>query len=107
MRLDSVTQLSQWYRSHCDGDWEHDDRIALRTVDNPGWRLTVNLQGTYGSIPELTRIEVEHSAIDWYSCWLDGFRFEAAGGPENLPDMLNALCEWLATFDPNLSGRAS
>ena len=107
MRRDDAARLSKWYSSHCDGDWEHDERISVRTIDNPGWRLTVNLQGTYERIPEFARIEVEHSTRDWYICWLEESRFEAAGGPENLPDMLHALCEWLATFDPVLGERAS
>ena len=102
MKGDSVFRLGQWYQSHCDGDWEHDERLTIRTVDNPGWRVTVNLQGTFEVIPAMSRIDVNRGEHDWYTCWLDGSAFEAAGGPQNLPEMFDALVGWLATFDPSM-----
>ena len=33
-----------WYKTNCDGDWEHSYGITLQTLDNPGWHLTVDLQ---------------------------------------------------------------
>lgn len=29
--------LQKWYKSQCDGDWEHEYGIKIETVDNPGW----------------------------------------------------------------------
>jgi hypothetical protein len=29
-----------------DGDWEQDKGITLRTLDNPGWDLTISVSGT-------------------------------------------------------------
>ena len=38
--------LEAWYRKHCGGDWEHQHGVELGTLDNPGWRLAVDLEGT-------------------------------------------------------------
>jgi hypothetical protein len=40
---DPLNRLQSWYESHCDGDWEHDKRIRIGTLDNPGWRVYINL----------------------------------------------------------------
>ena len=34
------------YLSRCDGDWEHSFGVVVETLDNPGWRLLVDLEGT-------------------------------------------------------------
>jgi hypothetical protein len=46
MEKDDFLWLQKWYRTHCDGDWEHSRRIHLGTIDNPGWSVTLNLQDT-------------------------------------------------------------
>jgi hypothetical protein len=40
--------LLKWYKSHCNGDWEHGRGIHLDTIDNPGWSLSINLEDTEG-----------------------------------------------------------
>jgi hypothetical protein len=44
--LDDLAWLQGWYAEQCDGDWEHDESVSIGTLDNPGWRLRVNLAGT-------------------------------------------------------------
>ena len=38
--------LQLCYLSRCDGDWEHSFGVVVETLDNPGWRLLVDLEGT-------------------------------------------------------------
>lgn len=39
MKEDDFLWLQQWYQAHCNGNWEHDRRIHLGTLGNPGWSL--------------------------------------------------------------------
>ena len=41
-----LTWLQNWYYQYCDGDWEHNENINIHTIDNPGWRITIDLEGT-------------------------------------------------------------
>ena len=38
--------LQNWFKSQCDGDWEHEYGVKIETVDNPGWYVVINLTGT-------------------------------------------------------------
>ncbi|MBL0319091.1 MAG: hypothetical protein IPP74_07360 [Alphaproteobacteria bacterium] len=42
----SLNWLMSWYASHCNGDWEHENQIKISTLDNPGWRLQIDLVDT-------------------------------------------------------------
>jgi hypothetical protein len=89
--------LQRWYASHCDGVWEHDKRIEIRTFDNPGWRFSINLAGT-----ELARRafrEVKENYEDeseWLRCWVAEGQFQGAGGPLQLARarMLRIFLDW-------------
>ena len=35
--MDTIKRLEKWFFSHCDIDWEHDNRIEIYNLDNPGW----------------------------------------------------------------------
>jgi len=38
-----IEWLQDWYKSQCDGDWEHYYGIKIVTLDNPGWDVTVDI----------------------------------------------------------------
>ncbi len=40
MNTSSIDILDDFYRRHCNGDWEHDYGVKIETCDNPGWLLT-------------------------------------------------------------------
>jgi len=41
--MDLLTWLEEWYRCKCDGAWEHSHGVRLDTIDNPGWRVEVDI----------------------------------------------------------------
>jgi len=41
-----LTWLQAWYPVQCDGDWEHEFGVRVETLDNPGWSLRIDLDGT-------------------------------------------------------------
>ncbi|MFT5930929.1 MAG: hypothetical protein ACI93G_000001, partial [Hyphomonas sp.] len=38
--------MPRWYQSQCDGDWEHSFGLKIESLDNPGWSVHVDLEGT-------------------------------------------------------------
>jgi Immunity protein 53 len=45
-RLDNISWLEDWYETQCDGDWEHQHGLKIDTLDNPGWQVQIDLDGT-------------------------------------------------------------
>ena len=91
MSDDPLHYLEQWYRRQCDGDWEHSYGVELGTLDNPGWKLRIDLVGTDCEGRQVPRTKADRSDDDWCHVWSDGVRFEAAAGSANLSEMLSAF----------------
>ncbi len=88
---DDIRWLQSWYLSQCDGDWEHTSGVAIRTIDNPGWRVTIDLQGTGLDCTRIEPVTLERSEHDWIRIWLVGDKLECASGPLNLGEALGAI----------------
>lgn len=91
----TLERLSAWYSLRCDGDWEHCYGIEIGTLDNPGWRVRIDLTETdlvEEPFDEL-RSEYEHQ-VRWLRCWKEGSAFHAAGGPEQLEAALQVFLAW-------------
>ena len=44
--MSTLTKLQNWFQQQCDGEWEHRYGLTLRSTDNPGWWVTIDLRGT-------------------------------------------------------------
>ena len=91
---DPFSWLQIWYHQYCDGDWEHNQVINIYTIDNPGWRLTIDLEGTHCENKFFECLEIEISQDNWYHCFLRDGNFEGASGPYNLLDILRVFQKW-------------
>jgi hypothetical protein len=92
-----LLRLQRWYASQCNGDWEHDLGIRIESLDNPGWRVQINLRGTPLEGREFQPIElgVGHvSSTDWHRVWVEDLRFQGAGDPSKLEFILKAFLDW-------------
>ncbi len=83
--------LQRWYLAHCDGDWEHTYGVSIETLDNPGWRLRIDLVGTELEALADSSARVERSETDWLVWQVADGRFEAGCGPCNLGDAVGAF----------------
>lgn len=92
---DLIRWLQDWYASHCDGDWEHQYGISIDNIDNPGWSFRADLTNTKHAGQVLSRVRIENSDSDWMQYWIENDRFEAAGGPHNLYDILKIFRDWI------------
>lgn len=95
MKEKRISKLQKWYLNHCDGDWEHSYGIKIETLDNPGWSLEINLEGT--ELRDKPFSEFEHrydDETDWLRCWKEGNFFKGACGPENLDMMIEMFLKF-------------
>jgi hypothetical protein len=92
--MDTLSLLQSWYLAQCNGDWEHGYGIRLETVDNPGWRLRIDLCGTDAEGLELDRVSVQRTETDWLTYGVEKNEFQAAMGPENLVECVGIFLKW-------------
>jgi hypothetical protein len=91
---DTLVWLQHWYATHCDGDWEHLYGVEIGTLDNPGWRVKVNVQETELEGREFMDYWHEATEHNWMMCRVRDGVFEGAGGPHNLQEILVKFQEW-------------
>ncbi len=99
VQVDVLARLQKWYLSQCDGDWEHQYGVEICTVDNPGWRGSINLAETYKEEHVFKRIKIERSEDDWIHAWKENNKFEFACSPENLQGALEIFLNWANSGD--------
>jgi hypothetical protein len=99
MRLDNCSWLEGWYQKQCNGEWEHGHGIHIDTIDNPGWRVKINLNGTrYAEIANVEIKENYESDSEWMVCKIVDGVYEGAGGPLMLGPIIQAFRSWIEAF---------
>lgn len=91
--MDILKWIQNWYKSNCNGDWEHGYGVKIETIDNPGWGVKIDLKGTKWENVKLDPIFVDKGDLDWYSIKLENNSFEAACDPDKLSFVLNIFKE--------------
>jgi hypothetical protein len=89
-----MARLARWFLSQCDGDWEHSHSVDLGTVDNPGWAISIAIQGTALEGRPMERITVRRSEADWVEVWPDRYAWRADCGLLNLDEMVGYFLDW-------------
>ncbi len=89
-----VAAVEEWYLAQCDGEWEHSYGLSVETLDNPGWRVRIDLHGTACADRTFERHEIHRDESDWLVCWVEDERFHAACGARNLAEALGVFLDW-------------
>lgn len=92
--MDTLSELQEWYSSHCDGDWEHQNGICIDTLDNPGWRLTVDLTETDLENKPFQDVINSESESGWVHCKVEDKKFQGYGGPYKLEEVIQVFLRW-------------
>lgn len=92
---DLLTWLQNWYATHCDGEWEEENGVAITTVDNPGWWVKIDLHDTPLEHQPREYEFVENSESDWYAISVEDGIFDAAGDPSKLLFLLQTFRKWV------------
>lgn len=87
--MSAAKRISTWFKSQCNGDWEHGNGITIESLDNPGWVAVIDLDGTNH---ENLKIRGSEGDIEWEAC-----NRELIGtcGAESLEEMLAKLADLL------------
>ncbi|TXI10956.1 MAG: hypothetical protein E6Q63_02870 [Novosphingobium sp.] len=103
MTNSNLDWLAEWYLGECNNDWEHSYGIKIDTLDNPGWKLEIDLRETSleGRAFETKHGEPASDLDEWRqlgSWWVaeaDGVRFKAACGPTDLSSVIGIFRQWV------------
>jgi len=73
---------------------EHQFGVSIGTLDNPGWTVSIDLHGTDLENHTFQTIEDLSPGQDWVKCWVEGAKFNGAGGPQKLEENLTTFLCW-------------
>jgi hypothetical protein len=91
--MELLQRIQRWYTINCDGDWEHGHPTTITTLDNPGWSITINLEGTCLKADPIPYVLNQRSTTDWFGFAIEDKKFEGIGGAENLMEILTYFLE--------------
>ena len=89
-----LNEVQTWYQAQCDGDWEHKFGITIRTLDNPGWSVRIDLNSTLLEDKIFASIGVHETEQSWISCEVEGTTFVGRGDTSRLEEILSAFLNW-------------
>ena len=105
---DELSWLQQWYLAHCDGEWQHGFGVTIETLDNPGWSVRIDLEGTELASTPFEPVKTAVSDTNWIHCRVTerkettpgrpfppGRQFEGSGGALNLGDIIKIFRTWV------------
>jgi hypothetical protein len=98
--LGIIERIQSWYLSNCNGDWEHSYGIEISTLDNPGWKVIIDISDTCLENKLFKNIKVELNETNWVHCYVVDGKFKGYGGVENLEEILSIFFEWLNDNTP-------
>lgn len=103
MAIDDLSWICNWYLSQCDDDWEHSFGVIIRNLDNPGWMVEINLDGTELEESDFQKVEFGQGTRDveewrltgsWWVVSVKDKTFSAFCGPLDLPVVLKTFRNW-------------
>lgn len=95
-----VEFLQAWYQSHSDGQWERSHGVTIESLDNPGWLVTIDLEGTPLADRPMEMFQREVSPGDWLVCEVSRNRFRGQGDPAKLIQILRVFQNWVESPHP-------
>jgi hypothetical protein len=92
--MNTFDKIQKWYKENCDGDWEHSYGVEITTMDNPGWRIKIDLIDTELQEKSFERIKKEINKNNWIDCYIENGVFKGFGDPLKLEEILKIFIEW-------------
>lgn len=95
--ISNLKKLEDWYRSQCDGKWEHEYGIEIGNFDNPGWYICIDLKNTRLEAARMKEIIMDNGDDDWMHLEIKDYQFLGRGDPEKLECMIEAFLAFAAS----------
>ena len=94
--MEMIKWLEKWYKSECNDDWEHLFGLKIYTIDNPGWRVKIDIRETFLENKPFKEYEYNvQDKNDWMFCQVKNGKFDAAGDPNKLGEIIRIFKEWV------------
>lgn len=93
--METLQWIQEWYKSNCDGYWEHMYGVKIDTLDNPGWIVQIDLLDTPLEQKEFDRVQYDKNDEEWFICSKENGIFKASGGPSKLEEILQIFKIWV------------
>ncbi len=103
MVIDNLEWLGNWYQRQCNGEWEHRHGVQLEMLEQQGWQLTINLTGTSAENAAPQRLSLDSSGGTWIACSISPERFEGAGDPRRLEQIIGIFRKWVDAQEKSAS----
>lgn len=84
--------LMKWFDSNCDGYWEDNYGISMKTKGN-SWNVLINLEETNLENKQFKEINVKNEEEDWLTCRIENQRFLASCSLLNLFEVIKIFKE--------------
>ena len=98
--MNSLDKLQRWYLSQCNDNWEHSYGVTIDTLDNPGWRVSIDLADTNLENAAFAKVSYgieddskSHDA-EWLVCEKKQKQFIGHGSPMKLDEIISLFLSW-------------
>lgn len=95
IEINNLAWLMEFYKSLCNGDWEHSFGCSIGNSDNPGWIFEFELMETVFEKLEFITFVNLRSEKDWVNCQFEHGVFKGVGGPLNLEEIISVFRDWI------------
>ena len=89
--MNALEWLKEWYKSNCDGDWEHCYGICINTMDNPGWYVEIEFCETDLKGKIFKNLEISKGKNDWINCKVEDDVFHGMGDANKLEQIIEVF----------------
>jgi hypothetical protein len=78
----------------CNGDWEHSYGIDIKTTDNPGWTISIDIEDTELEREEFLSVRIPGPDTDYLFAEIEQKKFSGACSLHRLEELLRLFVQW-------------
>ena len=108
--MDNLEWLHLWYRSHCNGHWEHTRGLRLHRLEEApgairgaqqagtrrrGWRLAIKLSGSCPAAMRPRSTKLKSLDGGWLHCSITSERFIGTCDSDRLEQVIGVFRRWV------------
>lgn len=93
--MDNLTFITRWFKDQCDGEWESDFGLTIESVNNPGWMVRIDLDGTGLEPATFKPLADQRSDTDWVEARVDDGAWVGGASVQNLDELLGVFRAWV------------
>lgn len=93
--MDNLTFITRWFKDQCDGEWESDFGLTIESVNNPGWMVRIDLDGTGLEPASFKPLADQRSDTDWVEARVDDGAWVGGASVQNLDELLGVFRAWV------------